>query len=120
MNSLTVATAIAAACFEGISVNAGADRWERHGAQVVLPCDFERPSIAGRQNFGFALVTAVPYRTHRMNNATCRQIVALREFGVPGPATAQGAAFLKQAGSSRLGEWRHQPPRRRAERSSLR
>ena len=103
--------------FERISVDAGADGWERHAAKLFFAGDLERPSIAGRQQFGFASVTAVPHRPDRVNDVARRQVVPLGKFRVSGFATTQGATFLQASRVRRHGEWRHQHPRRRAERS---
>ena len=101
--------------FERISVNAGADGWESHASEIVLPGDLERPSIAGRQKFGFASVTAVPHRPHRVNNTPRRQAVALGEFCVSGLATAQVCDIPPTSRVRRRGGWRRQRPRPRAD-----
>ena len=86
---------------ERISVNAGADGWECHASEVVLPGDLQRLSIAGREKFDFAFVAAVPYWPYGVDNTARRQIVPLGKLCVSGFAAAQGATLLQQAGTGR-------------------
>jgi hypothetical protein len=57
---------------------------------------FDCAPIARRQRFVFALVSAVPDRTHGMNHMPCRQPITSGDFGIAGGAAMERAAFRQQ------------------------
>src|SRR5574340_1768046 len=84
---------------EWVSINPGADGWERHRADFQPGCDFKRAPVAGGEQFRFAVVSAVPHRPNRVDDIPRRQIVTFGQLGVTGTASAHSTAFVQQSRS---------------------
>ena len=62
----------------------------------MVPRKRERTAIAGGERLVLAAVAALPDRSHGVDDVPGRQTVALGDFGVPGRAAAEAAAFSQK------------------------
>ncbi len=85
----------------GETIDAGGNGRKGHGRKVVGLAKLTGAPITGRQRFIFALVFAMPDRTHGMNHMPRRQPITPGDFGVAGCAAMEGAAFRQQFGPGR-------------------
>jgi hypothetical protein len=85
----------------GKTIDAGGNGSKGNRSKVVGLAKLTCAPITRRQRFIFALVSAVPDRTHGMNHMPRRQPIAPGDFGIAGGAAIEGAAFREQFWSGR-------------------
>ncbi len=85
----------------GIAICAAADRRKRDGFDFVLGSEAQRVPITVGQRLCFTAVPSRPDRTDGMNDEGCGQIVAARNFCMPGLTTAEAATLFQQLWSGR-------------------
>jgi hypothetical protein len=91
----------------GIAVDTRRDGRESDGSEPFIGGDFQATPVAGRQQRGFALPSAMPDRTHSVYDAACPQEPRSCRHGLAGGqaalqgAGAEGAALRHYGGTSR-------------------
>jgi len=90
-----------------IAVNTGRDGGEGDGIDALRGGKLQAAPVAGRENCGFALPSAMPDRTHRVDDAACPQGSRPCRHGLAGgqaalqSAGAEGAALRQYGWTSR-------------------
>lgn len=79
-----------------ITVHAGADAREGDAFQVVGLGHLQGGGVAGCQQLGLVVPSAVPYGADGMDDFLAGQLVRSGHLALAGPASAQRAAFLQQ------------------------
>ena len=80
----------------GITVDAGGDGGEGDCLDAMGQCDLDRAPVATCQQAGLALVSAAPYRPHRVDDMASGKRVSAGDFCLAGRAAIQAPAFGKQ------------------------
>ena len=79
-----------------VAEDAGGDQREGHRLTAVLLRQRKARAIAGSELLPLAVLTAVPHRTHGVDDVAARQSVRARDLGLAGPAAAARPALLEQ------------------------
>ncbi len=97
--ALTVSTGDAGGSVGWKAINAGTDRGEGDGADLVLGCQFKTAAVAGGEFLVFVVVSSAPDGPDGVKDPLGRKAEAGSSFGFTGSAAIQIAAGVEQFGA---------------------